>query len=130
MLDYAIYRFGYGDIKWLYPRLEVRDGYIPTYIYIGFWNEMYVGYMAGLVENVDIINIQYTQLVPEFRGTKIVRIIREMIKTIHQDFKNITIRDDSKNNDMIRVLLGAGFHVIGTRTDNNTVFVELLKTDE
>ncbi|KKM82049.1 hypothetical protein LCGC14_1323470 [marine sediment metagenome] len=124
MIDYAIYRFGYEDAKWLYPRLELKEGYMPTYIYIGFWDEMYVGYMAGMVENVDTINIQYTQLVPEFRGTKTVRIIKEIIKTIHEDFKNITTRVDFNNNDMIKILLNTGFHI---RTDSN---VELLRINE
>ena len=130
MIDYAIYRFGYEDAKWLYPRLELKEGYIPTYIYIGFWNEMYVGYMSCSFENMDTINIQSTQLVPEFQGTKIVRIIREIIKTIHKDFHNITILVDNQNNDMIKILLSVGFHITGSVTEYDTVSVRLLRTDE
>lgn len=127
MLDYAIYRFSYEDARYLYPRLELKEGYIPTYIYIGFWDEMYVGYMAGSFENIDTINIQYSQLVPEFRGAKTVRIIREILETIHRDFKHITMSVDNTRNDMIKILLSAGFHVNGTSMGN---LVELLKTDE
>lgn len=127
MLDYAIYRFSYEDAKYLYPRLELKEGYIPTYIYIGFWNELYVGYMAGSFENIDTINIQYSQLVPEFRGTKAVRIVGEMFKNIHLDFKHILMKVDNTRNDMIKILLSTGFHINGTSMGN---LIELLKTDE
>ncbi len=130
MLDYAIYRFSYEDARYLYPRLKLKEGYIPTYIYIGFWNELYVGYMAGSFENIDTINIQYSQLVPEFRGAKSVRIVREMFKNIHNDFKYITMSVDNTRNDMINILCHAGFCPIGRKKFNNIVFIELLKTDE
>ncbi len=130
MLDYAIYRFGYEDAKWLYPRLELKEGYIPTYIYIGFWNEMYVGYMSCSFENMDTINIQSTQLVPEFQGIKIVRIIREIIKTIHRDFYNITVMIDNQNNNMIKVFLNVGFFITGSVAEYDKIFIRLLKTDE
>ena len=130
MLDYAIYRFGYSDAKWLYPKLILREGYIPTYVYIGFWNEMYVGYMACSFENIDTGNIQYSYLIPELRGVKTVRIVREILKTIHKDFKNIITRADTSKNDMIKLLLSAGFRIIGTKAEGDLMVVELLKTDE
>ncbi len=130
MLDYAIYRFSYEDAKEIYPRLELKEGYIPTFVYIGFWDEMYVGYMAGSFENMNTVNIQYSYLVPEYRGKKVVRIINELVKTIHNDFKYITMSVDNTRNSMIKVLRGAGFYPIGRKKYNNTVFVELLRVDE
>ncbi len=130
MLDYAIYRFSYEDAKEIYPRLELREECIPTYIYIGFWNEMYVGYMAGSFENMDTVHVQYSYLVPEYRGKKVVRIINELVKTIHNDFKYITMSVDNTRNSMIKILLSAGFHVWGTKHNEGITYVELLKADE
>lgn len=130
MFDYAIYRFDYKNVREVYPRLELKAGYIPTYIYLGFWEGLYAGYMAGSFEDIDTIDIQFSQLVPEFRGVKTVRMIREMIKAIHRDFKNITTRADTKKNDMIKILLSAGFHIVGTKAYNETSVVELLKINK
>ena len=117
MIDYAIHRLGYPEIRDIYPSIEIGDRELPSYVYMGFIDGMYAGYMAGTIINKDCIDIQCTVLLPEFRGAKISRILREMITVIHGDFYSILTRTENKNNNMLRVLLGAGFHIIGMRGD-------------
>lgn len=128
MLDYVIHRLTYTEAKERYPDVEFKEGYMPTDVYLGFWEGAYVGYMAGSFENINTINIQYMQLMPEFLGKKVVRIIREIIKKIHKDFKYITMNADNTKNNMIRILLSAGFKIIGTKADEDITVVILLKT--
>lgn len=125
MLNYAIHRLTYDELKDVYPDLDIGNTFIPTYTYLGFWDELYVGYMAGVIWNIDTIDIQLTTLVPEFRGPKAIRIIHEILKRIHKDFGCILTRINNDSNDMLKILLSAGFHVIGTRGN----CVELEKID-
>ena len=76
--------------------VKIKKGVMPTYIYLGFIDELYAGYMAGTMLGVGSIDIQETKLVPEFQGVKIVRIMREMIKKVQMDFSSIFVH---VNND-------------------------------
>ncbi len=130
MIDYAIHRMSFNEVANVYPDFKMDKALIPTYIYMAFWDELYAGYMAGSFVNMDTIEIQATQLVPERRGKQTARAVREMIKAVHKDFHNIFVDVINTNSDMLRILIGVGFRVIGSRFSDGDLFVKLEKQGE
>jgi hypothetical protein len=53
-----------------------------------------------------------------------------MMKVIQGDYDNIVSRIDNRDNGEIKIVLSAGFHIIGTVVLNGEIYVELLKTKE
>lgn len=115
MIEYKVYKLTPDEIGERCPEIVVDGEFTFTYIYVGFWDNDYVGFMAGTQFKADTIDIQRTFLNPKYRGSKIVRILREILRVIHKDYKVIHVRVNNDNNDMLKVLLSAGFHVIGMR---------------
>lgn len=100
------------------------------YKYIGYIDTDYAGCIIGHAQSEDVFDIRQSELEPRFRGTKAVRAFSEIIKAIHVDFKYIVSRIDNKDNAEIKIVLSAGFHIIGTMSMGDEVSVELLKIRE
>jgi hypothetical protein len=110
---------------------RVDDSYHKGYIYSGYDNnDTHAGFVSGYIRPDNTIELQYGVIEKEFQGKKVARCFREMIDSIQKDFKNIICCIDNKNNSAIRIVLGNGFHVIGTKAIKGDTIVELLKTKE
>lgn len=113
-----------------YVAERTEDGNHKGYIYSGYVNDVYAGFTRGYVRPDETIELQCGIIEKGFRNAKTVRVFKEMIKHIQKDFKNIVCRIDNQNNSAIRIILGNGFHIIGTTTVGDIVSVELIKTRE
>ena len=58
--------------------MEFKEGICQQMCILDSGEGAYVGCMAGSFENINTINIQYIQLMPEFLGKKVVRIIERL----------------------------------------------------
>lgn len=93
-------------------------------------NGTYAGFVSGYIRPDETIELQCGAIEKDFRNAKTIRCFSEIVRSIQKDFKNIVCKIDNKNNSAIRIVLGNGFHIIGTTTIGNIVSVELLKTRE
>ena len=101
-----------------------------AYKYSGYIDDVYAGYVIGFERHSDTFDIRRSELEPDFRGRKSVRAFSEMMKVIQGDYDNIVSRIDNRDNGEIKIVLSAGFHIIGTVVLNGEIYVELLKTKE
>jgi hypothetical protein len=114
--------------KYLINRTD--DNYHKGYIYSGYSVGELVGFVTGYIRPDETIELQRGMIEKNFREKKVVRCFKEMIDVIQKDFKNIVCYIDNKNNSAIRIVLGNGFHIIGTKIVKGITSVELLKTKE
>ncbi len=98
--------------------------------YAGYIDGEYAGHVYGYALNSKTFDIQGSALEPEFRGTKRVRALQQIIAAVLRDYRQCISRIDNKDNAEIKMVLSAGFHIIGTRTYKDTISVELIKTRE
>jgi len=107
-----------------------ESGSIPSRTYYGYINQEYAGSIVGIPYNESRFEIIDSSLKPGFRGTKAVRAWKEITDAILKDYPVITTRLDNEDNDEIKIVLSAGFHIIGTKTYKDAVSVEILKIRE
>jgi len=98
--------------------------------YCGYINNKYAGCVVGIKRSGGVFDITKSTLRPEFRGTKAVRAFKEIIDAVMLDYPIVRSRIDNQDNDEIKIVLSAGFRIIGTMSYNNEVSVELLKIKE
>lgn len=111
-------------------RVEQQPETFTGATYRGYIDNEYAGKVTGREQYNGIFYIQSSVLIPKFRGTKAVRALSEMIKEVMKDYDVVMSRIDSKDNGPIKILLSAGFHIIGTVSYKNSIVVELMKTKE
>ncbi len=111
-------------------RVEKQPNDFIGYSYIGYIDGKYAGLVSGIKKPGNVFDIQKSTLAPEFRGTKAVRAFSEIIKAVMKDYNTVVSRIDNKDNGEIKIVLSAGFHIIGTMFHNDEISVELLKTKE
>jgi len=106
----------------------VRESHtdITYYVYKGYIDGEYAGKISGL-PYLDLFDIMTSELEPKFRGKKCVRAFREIVKGIEEDYNTIQIRVCNKDNGEIKLVLSAGFHIIGTIAHKGDLVVELIK---
>jgi hypothetical protein len=102
---------------------------LGTYTYFGYIDDEYAGCVTGLV-NAKYFDIIHSQLETKFRGNKAVRALYEILEVISDNHDVIRTRIDNKDNGEIKMMLNAGFHIIGTVTYGSEIAVELLKIRE
>lgn len=135
MDDFRIHKLLYDEIKCVYPGLfskifkENDIKQIPSYVYIGFLGERYVGIMSAYLHNIDSVYLQYAGF-DEGIG-KLYRpiLFKEVVSFVHKDYKNIIFRIENTNISALKVALNTGFKIIGVRYDG-ILYVELSKTQE
>jgi len=110
--------------------VEREDKEYRGYKYNGFIDGQVAGYVVGFERKLDIFDIQHSELEVPFRGTVAVRAFSEIIKAVEKDYKYIISRIDSEDNAEVKIVLGAGFRIIGTMAIGNKVSIELLKVRE
>ncbi|KKM81776.1 hypothetical protein LCGC14_1326390 [marine sediment metagenome] len=103
---------------------------LQTFSYYGYIDGEYAGFVSGLAKGSHVFDIQKSYLVDKFRGTKTVRAFREIINAVQADYDVIRSRIDNKDNAEIKIVLSAGFHIIGTVSYKDEIAVELLKIKE
>lgn len=141
MKDFRIHKLLYNEVLSIYPELfkeifkEEDDKQVPSYIYIGFLGEQYVGMMSAYLHDVDTIYIQYAGFSKEFKGYMAISLFRKVVEYVHKDYKNIIFRIENTNIAALKVAMNTGFIIIGTRLDGiiekevfkGKLYIELVK---
>ncbi len=132
--DFRIHKLLYSEIKSVYPELfnkifkeDTRQ--IPSYVYIGFLQERYVGMVSVYLHNTNSVYIQYAGFDENIGKYYRPILFKEVVAFVHQDYKNIIFRIENTNIPALKVALNTGFKVIGVRYDG-MLFVEMIKTKE
>jgi hypothetical protein len=132
--DFRIHKLLYSEISSIYPELfdkifkeDCRQ--IPSYVYIGFLQERYVGIMSVYLHNTDSVYVQYAGYDGDIGKHYRPILFKEVIAFIHKDYKNIIFRIENTNIPALKIALNTGFRIIGIRLDG-VLYVELLKTKE
>lgn len=107
---------------------ELDPVQMPAFVYLGFENDKYVGFVSGYNHNLNTVYIQYAGFVKQFRGYKAPKLFKEVVDFIHQEYQFIMILIENNNIPAIKVALFGGFKIVGIRmaTDKN-LYVEFLK---
>jgi hypothetical protein len=111
-------------------RVEQQPESFMGTTYEGYIDDEYAGYVTGREQYNGVFYITDSALVPKFRGTKAVRAVKEILKGVMVDYNSVMTRKDSSKNEPIKILLSAGFHIVGTVFYQGEIAVELLKTKE
>jgi len=107
-----------------------ESGALEAQTYFGYIGKKYAGCITGIPFNEHRFEILSSTLKEEFRGTKAVRAWKEITDAIFEDYPVITTRISNKDNAEIKIVLSAGFHIVGTKTYKDDISVEILKTRE
>lgn len=108
---------------------ERESSQLEVHTYHGYIDGKYAGQVSG-IGGKKFFDIKASSLNPEFRGTKCVRALSEIVKAVHKDYKCIRTRIDNKDNGEIKMILSLGFHIIGTVSYKDEIAIELLKIME
>lgn len=132
---FRIHKLLYDEIKFVYPELfskifkENDIKQIPSYVYIGFLGERYVGIMSAYLHNIDSVYLQYAGFDDDIGKHYRPILFKEVVSFVHKDYKNIIFRIENTNISALKVALNTGFKIIGVRYDG-VLYVELSKTQE
>lgn len=132
MDDFRIHKLLYSEIKSIYPEIFERvfkKGDIPSYVYVGFLGERYVGVISAYTHNTDSVYLQQAGFDEGIGKSYRPVLFKEVVAFVHQDYKNIIFRIENTNTPALRVALATGFKIIGVRYDG-ILYVELIKTRE
>jgi hypothetical protein len=99
---------------------------MPDFIYVGFLDGKYVGFMSGYLHNKECIYLQYAGFVDSFKGYYAPKLFNDVVDYVHKEYKGIMFRIENTNIKAIKVALNAGFSIIGIRLDG-VLYVELIK---
>ncbi len=134
MNDFRIHKLLYGEIKSIYPELfnkifkeDIKQ--IPSYVYVGFLGEKYVGLISAYLHNANSVYLQYAGFDEGIGKNYRPVLFKEVVQFVHQDYKNIIFRIENTNIAALKVALNTGFKIIGIRYDG-VLYIELLKTKE
>ncbi len=136
-----IYKLYYNEIKEIYSDLykdvfgETNDTQIPDYVYLGCYDNQYVGMVTAYIHNTDTIYIQMAGFTDGFRGYRAVGFFRQLIDAIHKEYDNIVFRIQNINVAALKVAMNIGFIIIGIKGDGmiengifkGRLYVELVK---
>lgn len=132
MDDFRIHKLLYSEIREDYPELfrEVfKEKDIPSYVYIGFLGERYVGSISAYLHNADSIYLQQAGFNGEIGKNYRPILFKKVVTFVHKDYKNIICRIENTNIAALKIALNTGFLIIGIRYDG-VLYIELLKTKE
>ncbi|KKK82210.1 hypothetical protein LCGC14_2805650 [marine sediment metagenome] len=91
MEDFRIHKLIYSEIKSVYPELfkrifkEDSSTQIPSYVYVGFVKEEYVGLISAYIHNANSLYISFAGFVDKFKGYRAVILFKQVIEFIHKD---------------------------------------------
>ena len=131
--DFRIHKLLYSEIKSVYPELfkeifkEDSSTQIPSYVYVGFIKEEYVGLISAYIHNTNSLYISFAGFIDRFKGYKAPIIFKQAIDFIHKEFDNIILRIANNNFPALKMALSIKMKIIGIRLDGNILFVELIK---
>ncbi len=111
-------------------KTQRESGKLDMVTYHGYIDEEYAGYVVGMARGTRRLEIIKSSLIPKFRGTKAVRAFKEIINAALKDYPVVSSSIDNQDNGEIRMVLSAGFNIIGTKSYKNEISVEILKTRE
>ena len=111
-------------------RVEQQPDDITGTMYTGYIDGDEAGYIKGTERYTGIFYIDSSYLREWYRGTKAVRATQEILKGVFKDYDTVMTRVCNQKNDSIKILLNAGFHIIGTVSYQGNVVVELQKDKE
>ncbi|MEE9239476.1 MAG: hypothetical protein V3U58_07915 [Thermodesulfobacteriota bacterium] len=130
--NFRIHKLLYSEIKSVYPELFdkiLNEKDIPSYIYIGFLEERYVGSISVYLHDMDSAYLQWAGFDENIGKYYRPILFKKVVSFIHQDYRNIICRIENTNTPALKVALNTGFKIIGTRLDG-VLFVEMIKTKE
>ncbi|MCK4328796.1 hypothetical protein KAX02_03030 [candidate division WOR-3 bacterium] len=107
---------------------EIDPAQIPAFVYLGFENDKYVGFLSGYNHNLTTIYLQYAGFIKNFRGYKAPKLFKKVIDFIHQEYDFIMIVIKNDNIPAIKMALWGGFKIVGIRmATNKDLYVEFLR---
>lgn len=140
MDNFRIHKLLYSEIKSVYPELfdkifKEDTKQIPSYVYIGFLEEKYVGIISAYLHNIDTIYLQHAGFDEDIGKNYKPILFKEVVAFVHKDYKNIICRIENTNIPALKIALNTGFIIIGMRGDGmieNDIFkgklyIELVK---
>lgn len=136
MEDFRIHKLIYSEIKSVYPELfkrifkEDSSTQIPSYVYVGFVKEEYVGLISAYIHNANSLYISFAGFVDKFKGYRAVILFKQVIEFIHKEFDNIILRIANDNFPALKMALSIKMKIIGIRVDGDCIFVEFLGTKD
>ncbi len=123
MNDFRIYKLLYSEVESIYPELFERifkkkdDKQVPSYVYIGFQGEDFVGFVSAYIHNIDSLYISFAGFDDKIEKYSRPLLFREVVKYIHKEFKNIAFKVENINTAAIKVAMNCGFIPITTEND-------------
>lgn len=140
MNNLRIHKLLYSEINSHYPELfneifKEDTKQIPSYVYIGFLEERYVGVISAYLHNIDTIYLQHASFDEDIGKHYRPILFKEVVSFVHKDYENIIFRVENTNIPALKIALNTGFIIIGIRGDGmieNEIFkgklyVELVK---
>jgi len=130
--NFEIVKIRYEQIQDIYPKLyeEIFHGmenqHIPHFVYVGFKNNEYVGFVSGISNRKDHVEIHYAGYTDKFKGFQAPNNFKEVLRFIHKEYEYCTIRISNENVPALKVAMKAGFRIFGIRLVDTYVWVELL----
>lgn len=126
----------YCNIEKEYPKLysdifnEIDEIQVPSYIYLGFLNGDYVGFMSAYLRKKNCVYIEYAGFEESFRGYSAVVLFKQVVEFVHRDYEYIVCRIENTNVPAMKVALSTGFIPIGSIGINDILFIEWIKVKE
>lgn len=107
---------------------ELDPAQMPAFVYLGFENDEYVGFISGYNHNLSTVYLQYAGFIKKFRGHKAPKLFKKVIDFIHQEYDFIMIVIKNDNIPAIKMALWGGFKIVGIRmATNKDLYVEFLR---
>lgn len=131
-----IIKANYEDVRTEYSYIfndifkAIDNNHRPQFVYLGFIEDKFIGFISGYSVRDRIINIQYAGFVDEVRGYYSPLYFKQAIEHIHKEYDMITFNIHNENTRAIKVALNTGFRVYGVRTLEGSTFVEMAKIKE
>jgi len=122
-----------GDYPKIYTQVfgEFDSNHIPGYIYLGFRDEVYMGFMAGYYHDRITFYIQRTGTTPDLRGKHLAQgILEDVMKYLKTEEKVIFLlaQIETTNLPAIITALHTGWLINGYFTDTaGTAYIRIIK---
>lgn len=131
-----IQKLSFELVKDLYPAMYEEifsldsSSQAPSFVYVGFRNSDYVGFMSGRIISKEAIEIQWAGFVDTYKGYHAPKLFNTVVDFVHKEYKIIFIRVHNENIPALKVAMHAGFRISGIRSIDGFVFVELISRRE
>ncbi len=118
--DFRIHKLLYSEIKSVCPDLLgkiLKEKDLPSYIYIGFLEEKYVGSISVYLHDTDSVYLQWASFDVKIGKHYRPILFKEVVSFVHRDYDNIVCRIENINISALKVALNTGFIPIGMKGD-------------